>query len=73
MLAFYLFKKRANKMYKGEYLVREAKRLINSAEFQLSHRMRVDDFKRKRKLPFEKIFVMILKLVKKACKSNVNC
>jgi hypothetical protein len=53
-------------MYKGEYLVREAKKLINDIEFQLSHRMNVGDFKRKRKLPFEKIFIMILKLVKKS-------
>lgn len=53
-------------MKRGEYLVNQSKNLIYSHEFQLLHRIAVTDFSRKRKLPFVKIFAMILKLVKKS-------
>lgn len=53
-------------MEKGKELIDESKELICSREFQLLHRVSIADFSRKRKLPFVKIFAMILKLVKKS-------
>lgn len=53
-------------MHKGRQIIAEAKKLISDADFQLRHKILNANFIRKRKLPFEKIFVMILKLVKKS-------
>lgn len=58
-------------MKKGIYLINQSKELIYSTEFQSLHRITTAAFSRKRKLPFSKIFAMILKLVKKTL--SIEC
>jgi hypothetical protein len=52
-------------MNKGRHLILESKAYICAKDFQGKHRFDEKSFSRERKLPFTKLFAMILKLVKK--------
>lgn len=53
-------------MYRANSLLSNTKNKINSAPFQISHRLGENSFTRERKLTFPMVFSTILKLVKKS-------